>query len=166
MGAHRDFLCGGGVGLLLVRQFFSPYFFISFGILVCIRLYRSCALAFRPCIRLYLCILVCTFERPCRIFGWLCHTFERPCRIFALPCRTFGRLGHIFVLPCRTFGRLGRISALLGRTSGQLLYILCLLFHIFGQHKFASYIAVWQWSVHKQLLRSSEPPKMPSSFFS
>ena len=155
-GAHRDLLCGGGVELLLVRQFFSPYFFISFGILVCIRLCRSCTLAFRLCIRLCLCILVCTFERPCHIFELLCHTFERLGHIFALPCRTFERLCHIFVLPCRTFGRLGRIFALLGRTFRQRFYILCLLFHIFGQHKFASYIAVWRWSVHKQLLRSSE----------
>ena len=145
--------------LLLVRQFFSPYFFISFGILVCIRFCRSCILAFRPCIRLDLCILVCTFERPCR-------TFELPCRIFELPCRISVWLGYISALPCRIFGRFGRIFALLGRTFRQRFYILCLLFHIFGQHKFASYIAVWQWSVHKQLLRSSEPPKMPSSFFS
>lgn len=134
------------MGLLLVRQLFSPYFFISFGILVCIRLCRSCTLAFRLCIRLYLCILVCTFERPCRIFELLCH-------IFVLPCRTFEWLGRISALPCRTFGRLGRIFALPYRTFRQRFYILCLLFHIFGQHKFASYIAVWRWSVHKQLLR-------------
>ena len=134
-GGSPGFAVWGRWGLLLVRQLFSPYFFISFGILVCIRFCRSCTLAFRPCIRLYLCILVCTFERPCRIFELLC-------RIFALPCRTFGRLCRIFALPCRIFWRFGRIFALLGRTFRQRFYILCLLFHIFGQHKFASYIAV------------------------
>lgn len=139
------------MGLLLVRQFFSPYFFISFDILVCIRFCRSCTLAFRPCIRLYLCIFVCTFERPCRIFELLCRISVWLCRIFALPCRTFGRFGRIF--------------ALLGRTFRQRFYILCLLFRIFEQHKFASCIAVWRWSVHKQLLRSSEPPKSHHHFF-